>query len=217
MFFLPLSIIVFILFVLLFPIFLIMLQFGIAGAVFSKLGLSPSMGILIYAISLIGSGINIPIVKKYNVISNNTDYFIRKYLGFPKSISYSVIAINVGGAIMPMLLSIYLFRFVPVWRIIVATGIITAIAYFIAKPVTGIGITLPALVPPIFSAIISLLLFPQNPAPLAYISGVIGTLIGADLLHLKDVTKMGVGVMSIGGAGVFDGIFLVGIIAVLLA
>jgi len=114
-------------------------------------------------------------------------------------------------------LSIYLFRFVPIWRIIVATGVVTAITYFIAKPVKGIGITLPALIPPIFSAIISFLLFSQNPAPLAYISGVLGTLIGADLLHLKDVTKMGVGVMSIGGAGVFDGIFLVGIIAVLLA
>jgi uncharacterized membrane protein len=56
-----------------------------------------------------------------------------------------------------------------------------------------------------------------NLAPaLAYISGVIGVLLGADLLNLRKVTKLGAPMMSIGGAGTFDGIFLTGIISVLL-
>jgi uncharacterized membrane protein len=43
------------------------------------------------------------------------------------------------------------------------------------------------------------------------------TLIGADLLNLDAVRGLGAPVASIGGAGTFDGIFLTGIMAVLLA
>ena len=44
-----------------------------------------------------------------------------------------------------------------------------------------------------------------------------GTLIGADLTNLDKVAGLGAPVASIGGAGTFDGIFLTGILAVLLA
>ena len=54
-------------------------------------------------------------------------------------------------------------------------------------------------------------------APLAYIAGGLGTLIGADLTNLDKVRGLGAPVASIGGAGTFDGIFLTGILAVLLA
>ena len=65
-------------------------------------------------------------------------------------------------------------------------------------------------------AIVSLLIDPQQSAPLAYISGTLGVLIGADLARLGDIRKMGTPIASIGGAGTFDGIFLSGIVAVLL-
>jgi len=54
-------------------------------------------------------------------------------------------------------------------------------------------------------------------SPLAYIAGSLGTLIGADLTNLDKVRGLGAPVASIGGAGTFDGIFLTGILAVLLA
>jgi uncharacterized membrane protein len=54
-------------------------------------------------------------------------------------------------------------------------------------------------------------------APVAYIAGTLGTLIGADLLRLKEIGQLGAPVASIGGAGTFDGVFLCGIIAVLLS
>jgi uncharacterized membrane protein len=57
----------------------------------------------------------------------------------------------------------------------------------------------------------------ENAAALAYVSGSLGTLIGADLLNLDAVPGLGAPVASIGGAGTFDGIFLTGIMAVLLA
>ena len=41
--------------------------------------------------------------------------------------------------------------------------------------------------------------------------------VGADILNLKKIGNQGVPVASIGGAGTFDGIFLNGIFAVLLA
>jgi len=53
-------------------------------------------------------------------------------------------------------------------------------------------------------------------APLAYICGTLGVLTGADLLRLKDIAKLGTPIGSMGGAGTFDGIFLTGIVAVLL-
>jgi uncharacterized membrane protein len=45
----------------------------------------------------------------------------------------------------------------------------------------------------------------------------VGTLIGADLLNLDVVRGLGAPVASIDGAGTFDGIFLIGGMAVLLA
>ena len=70
---------------------------------------------------------------------------------------------------------------------------------------------------PLFSAALALLLSRDNPAPMAYISGVLGALIEADLLNWSNFKKLGAHVISIGGAGVFDGILLTGIVAALIA
>ncbi|HXR25479.1 MAG TPA: DUF1614 domain-containing protein, partial [Candidatus Binataceae bacterium] len=44
----------------------------------------------------------------------------------------------------------------------------------------------------------------------AFVSGVLGTLIGADLMNLNQLNTLGAPVASIGGAGTFDGVFLSG-------
>jgi len=69
----------------------------------------------------------------------------------------------------------------------------------------------------IATAVVALLLSRTRAAPLAYIAGSLGTLIGADLLNLDKLTDLNAPVASIGGAGTFDGIFLTGIVAVLIA
>jgi len=81
--------------------------------------------------------------------------------------------------------------------------------------VPGRGIVLPMFVPPLLSALLAVLLARDFAAPCAYITGTLGTLVGADLLTLHRL-KGFPGMVSIGGAGVFDGIFLVGIVAVFL-
>jgi uncharacterized membrane protein len=73
------------------------------------------------------------------------------------------------------------------------------------------------LVPALAAGAVALLLARQRAAPLAYICGSLGTLLGADLLNLNRLQGLGAPVASIGGAGTFDGIFLTGILAVLIA
>lgn len=95
---------------------------------------------------------------------------------------------------------------------------IVAIAvHSLAYPVRGVGIAVPWLVPPLVAAGAALLLSRRSAPSLAYIAGSLGTLIGADLLNLGKVAGLGAPIASIGGAGTFDGIFLTGILAVLLA
>src|SRR5580658_2680713 len=85
------------------------------------------------------------------------------------------------------------------------------------NPVPGLGIAVPVFMPAVITAIVAVLLSRQEAAPLAYIGGGLGTLIGADITNLDKVQGLGAPVASIGGAGTFDGIFLTGILAVLLA
>ena len=129
-----------------------------------------------------------------------------------------VLAVNVGGAIIPSLLALFLlFHIAHPVRALMALAIVTFVVYKTARPVEGVGIATPLFIPPIVAALSALYLnFPES-APTAFIAGTLGTLIGADLMNLPRIKEIGAPVASIGGAGTFDGIFLTGIIAVLLA
>ena len=131
----------------------------------------------------------------------------------------TIVAINVGGALIPVFFSIYLASVnpLPAAQLLFAIALVAAVCYFASRPIRGIGIGMPIFVAPYTAALTALLLAPENSAPLAYICGTLGVLIGADLLRLNDIRKIGTPMASIGGAGTFDGIFLTGIVAVLLA
>lgn len=218
MFFIPIAFLFFLLFILFLPVLLILVYFQIVTLGFEKLGISPEVTIFLLFLILIGSAINIPLTKKKLV------YFARpRFFGLFRAPKVEVqgIAINLGGAILPILLSFY-FLFL-IWKtgfelkpVLIATLLMIILSKFLSRVVPGLGISLPAFIPPIFSAIFALILTPSFAAPTAFISGVLGTLIGADILNLRRIQKYG-GYLSIGGAGVFDGIFLVGIVSALLA
>ena len=111
----------------------------------------------------------------------------------------TIIAINVGGALLPLILSLYLFLRSSVrWRML-------------------LGIAVPMIVPPLAAAAVGLVLAFRRAPPVAYVSGSMGALVGADLSNLQRIGELGAPVVSIGGAGTFDGVFLTGIIAGLLA
>jgi uncharacterized membrane protein len=205
-----------------FLVVLVLIQIGILRYAYLRLGVSPGAAMFLLLASLIGSYINIPIAElpERNVRSGvEVSFFGMRYV-VPTVVEWpgTVIALNVGGAVIPGLLSLYLLFKNRMWfNGVIATAVITAIVHMLAYPVPGVGIAVPVFVPPIATALVAVLLARENAAALAYVSGSLGTLIGADLLNLDAVRGLGAPVASIGGAGTFDGIFLTGIMAVLLA
>jgi uncharacterized membrane protein len=220
--YLPLSAPFFSLLVLLFLVLVALLQFGALHYAYTRLGVSVRAALLLLFGSLIGSYVNLPVAELpgQQVLSGQVvDYFGMRYV-VPVVVDWpgTVIAVNVGGALIPSLMSLYLLGKNELWgRGMLATAAVAAVCYSLARPVPGLGIALPVFVPAIVTGIVALLLSRRYAAPLAYIGGSLGTLIGADLLNLGNLQGLGAPVASIGGAGTFDGIFVTGILAVLIA
>ena len=200
-----------------------LLQVGVITIAFDKLGLSAGAALVILILSLLGSVVNIPLFSVSAEAPAEADIppLYRSLLQHAhlKFTGRTVIAVNVGGCIIPLALSLYLLlqHALPVWQILFGITIVAAVSYLSSRPIAGIGIAMPMLLAPLTSAATALMLNPASSAPLAYISGTLGVVIGADILRLKDVRHLGTPVASIGGAGTFDGIFITGIVAVLLA
>lgn len=189
---------------------------------YMRLGVSSSAALLLLFGSLVGSYFNIPVAElpEQRVLAGQEIEFFGMRYEVPTLVEWpgTVIAVNVGGAFIPSLMSLYLLVKNQLWvRGFLATAGAAIACHFLARPVSGLGIAEPVFVPSVTAAAVSLLLSRQFAAPLAYISGSLGTLIGADLLNLGKIQGLGTPTASIGGAGTFDGIFLTGIVAVLLA
>jgi uncharacterized membrane protein len=220
--YLPLSPSFFSILAALFFVLLVLIQLGILRYAYMRLGISSGAAALLLLGSLIGSYFNIPLFElpEKEVMSGQVvDFFGMQYV-IPEVVRSpgTVIAMNVGGALIPVLMSAYLLVHHALWlRGIIATVVVAAVCYWLSQPVRGLGIAEPVFVPAVTSAVVALILSREYAAPLAYIGGSLGTLIGADLLNLGAVRGLGAPVASIGGAGTFDGIFLIGIVAVLIA
>jgi len=211
-------------FSLLILIFLVLVGIEVRAlrSAYMHIGLGPHAAVLLLLASLGGSYLNIPVARlsAHHVISGQQVSFFGMHYVIPVVVDWpgTIIAVNVGGAVIPGVLSFYLLVRNELWvRGLLATAGVTVVCHILAQPVAGVGIALPVFVPPASAAIVALLLSRCYAAPLAYIGGSMGTLIGADLLNLHKVQGLGAPVASIGGAGTFDGIFLTGILAVLLA
>ncbi len=193
------------------------IQIGLLRITFYKLGLEPAAGILLLFAALAGSAINMPLLRlRSNVpIHGMPPLWPPMYL----QAGHTVVGLNVGGALIPLLFSLYLINLhhLRVDELLTGIGAVSFISYISSRPIPGLGIGMPVLVAPLSAALVAVLVKPELSAPLAYVSGTLGVLIGADLLRLKDIRELGVPQASIGGAGTFDGIFITGIVAVLLA
>jgi len=206
---------------LLFALF-ILIQLNILRYAYMRIGLDSRVALLVFLASLLGSYVNIPIAElpENRIVSDEViDFFGMRYV-VPQVEDWpgTIIAVNVGGAVIPGLLSLYLLVRHRLWLLGgVATAIVAAIVHQMATLVPGVGIAVPVVAPPLITALVAFLLSYRYAGPLAYISGTLGTLIGADLLNLDKLHGLGVPVASIGGAGTFDGIFITGIVAVLIA
>ena len=208
--------------VLLFAALIILIQLRILRYAYMRLGVGPGAALLLLFGSLVGSYFNIPItVLPGKTVQSGeiVDFFGMRYV-VPLVTAYpgTVLAVNVGGAVIPTMMSIYLVLRYQLWlRAAIAIIVIALIIHSRATPVRGVGIAVPVFLPVVATAILAFILSREYAAPLAYIGGSMGTLIGADLMNLGRIGGLGAPVASIGGAGTFDGIFLTGILAVLLA
>jgi uncharacterized membrane protein len=236
------------------PIVLLVIFFNIANTSFRTLGLSQTGASLLLIGSLVGSTINIPLTRRRIELADpmmaNLSPMLQRmatiFHYYPPAVVEEVLAINIGGALIPVLFSVYLLT-LPTTSLVAAlvgVAVVTIVSKLLARPVPGVGITLPGYVPPLVAALVAYLLTRAMgpsiaPAPVAYIAGSLGALIGADILNLPLVLRGGLlaanptrfwpgsiarktqssqaRILSIGGAGIFDGVFLAGIIAAFLA
>lgn len=198
-----------------------LIQLKILVYAYEKLGVHPRYVFLLLLTSLLGGVVNIPVahLPEEKVVENRVVSFagVRYVVPLVQMWPGTIIAVNVGGAVIPTLLSMYLVvRHRLFWRGFIATAIVAVIVHMLAYPVPGVGIATPTLAPPLIAATVGVLLGWRSAAPLAYVAGCMGTLIGADLMNLGKIHGLGAPVASIGGAGTYDGIFVTGILAVLL-
>lgn len=198
-------------------------QIGLVTISFEKLGLSQQSALLLLFSSLLGSAINLPLFSmRIDEPKQQPEH--RPTIGLLRPVmmpftGHMQIMVNVGGCLIPLTFSLFLYSHSDLngMRVLIAIAIVAAIAFFISRPLPGIGIGMPIFAAPIVAAITATLVDHANSAPLAYICGTSGVIIGADLLRIRDIRAFGVPFASIGGAGTFDGIFMTGLVAVLLA
>ncbi len=229
-FFLPFLLFFFLVFFLLLIFLFALIQVGAITVAFTKLGLSTQQVFWILMGTLLGSMLNIPLYRRQ--ATANSGYIDLKPSGLwrhyrlPRQGAFppygeQAISVNVGGGLIPCLLSLYFLSQIGLsLELLLCLVLVSGATYKLARPISGVGIGIPFLLPPLLTVLCTWLLAPPEQAPqIAYISGSLGTLLGADVFHLlnkKTLADLQAPLLSIGGAGTFDGIFLTGILAVLL-
>lgn len=210
--------------------FVLLLPFFLANAFLAalgKLGLGPTSSFLAVLSIFLGSFINVPVTRLEHTktVPHRPVQFlgVNRLLSRPvKQRAFTTVAVNVGGCLVPIALAGYqlgrLTMEVPSVLPMAGLALIVnvVLCYYFSRPIPEQGIALQPLVPAAAAALCALLLAPEWAPPLAFSAGVLGPLIGADLLHLDDIADLGAGMVSIGGAGTFDGVVLSGLVATLL-
>jgi uncharacterized membrane protein len=222
--FTPLSLIAFLVLLVLLPLLFAQLM----AVSLVKLNLEPGTALLLMLGIIVGSGINIPVkcIERPQKVPAHPLAILGvsgMLPGMTRMQQQTIIAVNVGGCLIPAGLAAYEFlnlaglgsRFLVAG--IAACIVNVVVCYLVARPVPGVGILIPGFVPALVAALLGLVLGADQAAPVAFVAGTLGPLIGADLLHLREIEESAIGVASIGGAGTFDGIVLSGIIAAYLA
>ena len=200
------------------------------------LGLPPEEVGSFLLLSLLGSFINVPLTQ---VESRVPIYRMREVRFFGVSwrvprlemgVRRTLVSINVGGALLPVIVSLYLLVYsIPLkspdpvstyMKVLFVLAVVTLVVHRSSRLIKGLGIATPAFVPPITVALattfVHMIFGTSCPTQIAYIGGTLGTLIGADLLNMRKISDLGAPMVSIGGAGTFDGVYTTGLISVLL-
>ncbi|MFB0558872.1 MAG: DUF1614 domain-containing protein [Candidatus Bathyarchaeia archaeon] len=206
------------------------------GILIRGLGLPPEAVGSFLLLSLVGSFFNVPLTEVRSVAPI---YTVREVSFFgvtwrlPRvemGVKRTLVTMNVGGALVPLLVSLYLLGWsiprcspdplLTYLKVSVVLAVVTLVVYRSSRLIKGLGVATPAFIPPVTVALVTLIvhwLSPLScPTQIAYVGGTLGTLIGADLLNLQRISSLGVPMVSIGGAGTFDGVYTTGLVSVVL-
>ncbi len=208
---------------------------NLANTALRNLHLTREAAWIVLFASVFGSVINIPIVR-YPLdeeveapVSNPPGGWMIPPMQSQRLRVVMTVAVNVGGCIVPVFLTIWLMRFIfesgmqAVGVMLIGVVANSLICYRVARPVPGLGIALPLFVPPAVALLITWVglgmtgLTQDIRSPVAFVIGISGPLIGADLMNWRKFKTISAAMVSIGGAGTWDGIVLSGLLASLLA
>ncbi|MBI4604148.1 MAG: DUF1614 domain-containing protein [Planctomycetes bacterium] len=194
-----------------------------------KLGIPPDLALVYFLAMLAGSAVDIPLRRSESPRYLRADPLA--ILGLEGLLPHlgelrrqTVLAVNAGGCLIPLGIAAYeVVRLAALEHparaliaLLIAVLVNAVVCWKLARPVAGVGIALPGLVPALVAAASALLLQSDLAPPVALVAGVLGPLIGANLLHLRDLKATPVALASVGGAGTFDGIVLAGVVATVL-
>jgi uncharacterized membrane protein len=226
-----LSVIVILLIIGLVIILIPLLFLGVIGAAFTKLGFSWITAIVVVLLMLFGSFVNIPLYKirrdmvHVSLDTNSVYGAVSPYSQVP--VWDTLISINLGGAILPVCISLYLM-----YQAVLITGtslllpvgagiaLVALVTFVSTRPVSGVGLRVPLIIPALTALLIGLLLFGGVGIPatvLAFVSGTTGILLGGNLAQLPRIKALDIPDVSIGGAGTFGAILICCILPALIA
>ena len=126
------------------------------------MGLSPTFVITIFYLSLLGSFVNIPISRRKIRVERKSllpfPFFLPLFY-YPPRVQEQVVAVNVGGAVVPLLLSLYVLPNAPIGSVLLATSVVAAVCFRAGASGKGRRASpMPALIPPIIAAVLAYLL-----------------------------------------------------------
>ena len=200
-----------------------LLFLGFVGAAFARLGFSWIGAVAIILLMLIGGAINIPIgkIRRETVRIEYNDGVIPD--GF--SPWETVISLNLGGAVIPVVIAVYLLfistpsGMLSAGSVIIAVLLVSALSFISVRHAGGAGILAPLFIPGLAALVCGLVLsggvgFAAGVT--AFVSGTFGTLIGANIANLHKIRELGIAKFSIGGAGTFGTVFIGCILSALI-
>src|SRR5262249_4854858 len=170
MFYAPTPRPLFLLLLLLLAALVFIVEVRVLAYAYRKIGVRPRYVFAVLLASLLGSHVNIPLytVRSERLVPPQAISLYGWTYIVPPAVQAqaTVVAINVGGALIPILLSIYLFRRLGMpGRMLVGTAIVPVVTHAFAEIVPGAGIAVPVFVPPLVAAGVGLILARRRAPP----------------------------------------------------
>jgi uncharacterized membrane protein len=227
----PLSVIALILLIALVILIIPLLFLGLVGAAFTRLGFSWIAALAVVLLMLTGSLVNIPLYRiKRDMVRVDTP--VISFTGAegpfaPQPVWETIIALNLGGAVIPLAVSAYLLYQASIVAgteilqpVTAGVVIVAVIAWLATRYIPGYGIRAPLFMPGLVAILCGLLLTGGtglSAAVTAFVAGTVGTLVGAGIAQLPRIRDMEIPEVSIGGSGMFGAIFLACILSAVIA